>query len=345
MFILKEDKEEYQLKFNSKIVKELCSIIGLSGEETKVGRLIIDELQPYVDEIYEDALGNIIARKKGNGKKIMFAAHLDQIGMMVTEFTEQGFLKFTGIGGLIPFTLIGQRVVFDSGCCGVINTEMDLESSRDYGKLMISSLYIDIGVTSKEEAEKLVVIGATATFSSEYYENEYLVMSRALDDRIGCYVLIEAAKMSKKSDADVYYVFTVQEEVGTRGAVTAAYRIEPDYGIAVDITPAGDVLGTKNSNVSLGKGVAIKLMDPSLVAHPKVREIMIKAAEDNNIIYQREIMKRGGTDSGAIQMTKCGVPSGVISIPTRHAHTANEIIYKSDVLASIKLVNSIIDKL
>lgn len=331
------------MKFNSKIVEELCGIIGVSGDETEVGDLICSEIEPYVDEVYTDALGNVIARKRGNGKKIMFAAHMDQIGMMITEITDRGFLKFTGVGGLIPFTLIGQQVILKNGCCGVINTEIDLENSKDYGKLSISNLYIDIGAISKEIAQKTVKVGDTAVFSNSYYEDESLVMSRALDDRIGCYVLMEAAKIDKKSDADVYYVFTVQEEVGTRGAKAAAYGIEPDYGIALDITPAGDVPGTKNSNVSFGKGVAIKIMDPSLVSHPKVRDLMIKAAEDNDVDYQREIMKRGGTDSGAIHMTKCGVPSGVISIPTRHAHTSNEIIFKSDVLKAIQLVNYVVD--
>jgi endoglucanase len=214
------------MKFDSKLVKKLCETVGLSGEEMSVSELIKETVSPYVDEIYTDSLGNLIARKKGNGKKIMFAAHMDQIGMMITEITEKGFLKFASIGGLIPFTLIGQQVIFKDGFYGVINTEMDLESSKDYGRLDVSSLYIDIGANTKEMAEERVKIGDTATFSNYYYEDERIVMSRALDDRIGCYVLMEALKSDKKSDADVYYVFTVQEEVGTRGAQTASYGIE-----------------------------------------------------------------------------------------------------------------------
>jgi len=332
------------MELNTAFLKNLCGIASPSSAEENISEVIKEEVSKYVDEVYCDALGNFIAHKKGTGKKLLFTAHMDQIGLMITDISESGFLKFSSVGGLIPFTLIGQRIIFSNGVIGIIDSEVNLETLQELSNLSLNKLYIDIGATSKEEAVKKIEIGEMGTFNSEYYENDDIIISKSIDDRIGCYMLTEVIKEQIETDYDIYYVFTVQEEVGCRGAITATYQIEPDLGISLDITPAGDTPGTKNSNTKIGAGAAIKLMDPSLMTHPQIKKLLTDKAKENNIKYQYEIMHRGGTDSGEIQLSKNGVPSGDISIPTRHAHTANELIHKSDVVESIKLIKAIIRK-
>ncbi len=261
---------------------------------------------------------------------------------MIHSIEPNGCLRFTAVGGLIPFTLIGQRVVINDTVMGTIGVDIDLEKGNDLSKVNIARLFIDIGACSKEDAEKKVTIGDFGNFQSEFYENETIIMSKALDNRIGCYMLIELIKENLDSDYDLYFTFTVQEEVGTRGSVTASNTINPHYGISIDITPSGDLLGTKNSTASLGKGVGIKLIDPSLVIHPEIKEMFTKAAEKEGIKYQFEVMKRGGTDAGPMQTTNAGVKTGAISITTRNAHTANEIISKFDVEEGLKLIKSVL---
>lgn len=332
------------MELNTQFLKKLCSLDSPSSLEEDISNVIRSEIEQFVDEVYSDTLGNLIAHKKGAGKKLMFAAHMDQIGLMVTDIDENGFLKFSGVGGLIPFTLIGQRVIFKNGVVGIIDCAADLETMQDMSGLKLNKLYIDIGAASKEEASNKLDIGDIGSFCSEYYENENIIISKSIDDKIGCYMMAEVIKSEVQSDYDIYYAFTVQEEVGCRGAVTAAYQVEPDIGIALDITPAGDCPGTKNSNTKVNGGAAIKLMDPTIMTHPTIKKLMTDKAKENNIKFQYEIMYRGGTDAGEIHLSKKGAASGDISIPTRHAHTANELIYKSDVAESIKLMKAIIKK-
>ncbi|SHI54963.1 endoglucanase [Dethiosulfatibacter aminovorans DSM 17477] len=324
------------------ILKKLCSINAVPTQEDKVNTIIRDMIKDYVDEISEDRFGNMIAHRKGSGPRFMLTAHTDQIGLMIHGIEENGCLRFTAVGGLIPFTLIGQRVVINDTVMGTIGVDIDLEAGGDLGKAGVNNMYVDIGVNSKEAAEKKVSIGDFGNFCSEFYENDEIVMSRALDDRAGCFVLIEVIKALKESKYDLYFVFTSQEESGTRGAYTASYSIEPEYGIAVDITPSGDLPGTKNSTASLGNGAGIKLMDPSLIINPEMKSMLVKGAEDNNIPYQFEVMKRGGTDAGAFQSVQTGVKSAAVSIVTRNAHTANEIVSKNDIQAVIDMLISIL---
>lgn len=332
------------MELNTELLKKLCSMDSLSGFEENISEMIKRETENFVDEVYTDSLGNVIAHKKGIGKKILFTAHMDQIGVMVNDIDEKGFLKFSGVGGLIPFLLIGQRIIFKNGVIGIIASQSDLETSGEMSGLSLNKLYIDIGATSKEEALEKIEVGEVGAFNAEYYENEDIVISKSLDDRAGCFMMMEAIRSQTESDYDIYYAFTVQEEVGCRGAITASYQIEPDIGIALDITPAGDVIGTKNSNTKVNAGIAIKLMDPSLITSQQIKKLLIDKAKENNIKYQPEIMYRGGTDSGQIHLSKKGVPSGAISVPTRHAHSANELIYKSDLIEGIKLIKAIIKK-
>lgn len=331
------------VNFNGDLLRRLVNAFGPSGDERQIAEVIKNEIENYVDEIEYDSLGNLIARKKGNGKKIMLAAHMDQIGLLITDIDDKGFLRFTNIGGVSPYISLGQRVIFKNGVVGAIH----MEPTDDYSKLKLENMYIDIGVKSKEDAEKLVSIGDSCVFKSQYYENEDYVISGYMDDRIGCYILIEAIKSLKDNINDLYFVFTSQEEVGLRGAKTSAYKINPDFGVALDVTGSGDTPKAKRFAVGLGKGAAIKVKDQSIIVSPKVKEFMIKAAKDNNIPYQLEVLESGGTDSGAIHLTKEGIPSGVISVPTRYVHSPNETVSKSDVNNCInlllKIVNSEVD--
>ncbi|KAB3534023.1 M42 family metallopeptidase [Alkaliphilus pronyensis] len=318
---------------NKELLKEMCSVYSPSGNEAAIRDFIMQEIKDYVDEINVDPLGNLIARKKGNGKKIMFAGHMDQIGLMVTFIDKEGFLRFTNVGGLSPSITMSQRVIFSNGVVGVVGCEK-LDDIKD---LKLDKLFIDIGAQSKEEAEEMVSIGDVCVYYSEALIDDKKVISQGLDDRVGCFVLIEALKQIKNSLNDLYFVFTVQEEVGIRGAKTSAYTINPDYGIAVDVTMTGDTPNAKKMAVKLGEGAAIKIRDNSLLCHPKVKDTMIKVAKDSDIKYQLEVLEFGGTDSGAIHLTRSGVPSGVISIPTRYIHSNCEMCYLSDISAAIDL--------
>ena len=322
--------------FNSKLMKKLSNCFGPSGREKLIREMIMDEIKNYADEITIDPLGNLIARKKGTGKKILFSAHMDQIGLIITHVDEKGFLRFANVGGLNAKELLGLRMVFDNGLEGVICQE----ELKDKEKITMGKLFLDVASTDKEFISKNFRVGDMCVFKTEYYETEGCVICKAADDRIGCYILIEALKNHPQTDNDVYYVFSVQEEVGCRGAKTAGYSIDPDLAIALDVTATGDTPDGIKMEVKLGGGAAIKLMDKSMITHTEVKDLLTYLAEKNNIKYQYEILEFGGTDAGPIHTSREGVPSGVISIPTRNLHTSGEIFNKFDVEECIKLVNA-----
>ena len=316
----------------AELMKELSTVNGVSGNEDKVRKLITEKISDKADEIIVDALGNVIALKKGrqSGKKIMFAAHMDEIGVAVTFIDDNGFLRFSNVGGLYTKELSARRVIFKNGVTGVIYTE------KDNKMMQLSKMYIDIGADSREAAEKMVSIGDTAVFEGTYHQNGSRIISKALDNRAGCYVLIEAMKRVK-SDNDLYFVFTTQEEVGLRGARCAAYSIEPYAAIAVDVTDTGDTPECAKMAVNLGKGACVKVMDRSVICHSEIRNVLIELAKKNNISYQLEIMTDGGTDAGVIHLTKDGVKTGGISIPTRYIHSPSELADANDIEACIRL--------
>ena len=322
--------------FNSELMKKLSDCFGPSGRENTIREMIAEEVKAYADEISIDPLGNLIARKKGTGKKVLFSAHMDQIGIIITHVDEKGFLRFANVGGLNAKELLGLRMVFDNGLEGVICHE----ELKDKEKITMGKLFLDVASTDKEFISKNFRVGDMCVFKTEYYETEDCVICKAADDRIGCYILIEALKNHPETDNDVYYVFSVQEEVGCRGAKTAGYSINPDLAIAVDVTATGDTPDGIKMDVKLGGGAAIKLMDKSIITHTDVKDLLTNLAEENNIKYQYEILEFGGTDAGPIHTSREGVPSGVISIPTRNIHTSGEIFSKSDVEECIKLVNA-----
>lgn len=324
---------------NSELLKRLTDTYSPSGSEDSIRELISKEVEDYVDEINVDNLGNLICRKKGTGQRVMIAAHMDQIGFMITDIEKEGFLRFTNIGGISPLMSYGQKVIFKDGTIGVVYAE----EKKTLGKIKLEHMYIDIGVDSKQDAEKLVSIGDSCVYLSEYVESDNQIVAGALDDRIGCYIAIETIKNLAQTDKDLYFVFTVQEEVGLRGAKTAAYSIEPDLGIALDVTGSGDTPEANRFAVSLGKGAAIKARDNSIIVNPKVKNLMIETAKEKNIDYQIEVLEFGGTDSGAIHLSRGGVLSGVISVPTRYIHSPNEMIYKNDVVSCINLLSELLN--
>ncbi len=320
------------LNFDS--LKEIVGIYGPSSNEELVRKYIENEIRDFVDEISTDALGNLIGRKKGPGKKVMISAHMDQIGFMVTDIDEKGFLRITEVGGISPGISLSQKVIFENGTLGSIFSE----PLDDISKRKLEHMYIDIGAFSKEEAEKLVSIGDICVYKPDFDENENVVFTPYLDDRVGCFVAIEALKRIKNPKNDLYFVFSVQEEVGLRGAKTAAYGIDPDIGIAIDVTAHGDTPKAKKFAIGLNKGTAIKVKDNSIIVHPRIKDLLVSLAKAKDIPYQMEVLEFGGTDSGAIHVTKAGVPSGVISIPTRYVHSTVEMASKNDIRNSVQLL-------
>lgn len=322
------------MTINHDLLKKILKVYGPASNESKIKDFILKEIEEYVDDIYVDTLGNLIAHKKGDGKKIMISAHMDQIGFMVTDIDENGFIRFTNVGGISPDISLSQRIVFENGTQGIIFNE----PISDGKKIKLENMYIDIGVFSKLEAERKVSIGDICIYDTEPIINENVVFGSYLDDRVGCYIAIEAIKQMNEINNDLYFVFSVQEEVGLRGAKTAAYRVNPDLGISLDVTSHGDTPKAKRFAIGLNKGAAIKVKDNSIISHPKIKNTLVELAKSNNIRYQMEVLEFGGTDSGAIHLNKSGVPSGVISIPTRYVHSTVE-------MASINDINSCLDLL
>lgn len=319
-------------------IKALVEAFGPSGYETEVMDLIKTMVAGHVDEMRVDALGNLIAVKKGTGggKRIMFAGHADEIGVVITHIDDKGFLRFLNVGGLNPFSLPGNRVRFANGTIGVIGREKG--EAKD---ISLDKLFIDIGANDKAAAEAKVNIGDFGIMHREFTDLGQRLIAKSMDDRIGCAVLVEALKRVNDTPNDLFFVFTAQEEVGLRGARTSAYDINPDLGVALDVTLTGDTPEAPRMEVSLGAGAAIKIKDSSLVTHPKVKALMTRLAQENNIPYQYEVLERGGTDAGAMHLTRSGVPSGTISIPCRYVHSVSEMVDQGDVQACVDLVVAI----
>lgn len=327
------------------LLKKLATLFGPSGNEEEVRDFIKNEIMDKVDKIEEDALGNLIAFKKGaikdGGKKIMVAAHMDEIGLIITHIDDKGFLRFSNIGGVSAFYALFQRVRFKNGTTGVVSYEEKLEEMKD---LKLSKMYIDIGAESSEDAGKKVRIGDVVAFIGKPIVEGDMAISKALDDRAGCAVMIEVINNLKETANDIYFVFTVQEEIGTRGAKAAAYRIQPDMAIALDVTDTGDTPGCKPMEVKCGKGPAIKIMDNMIICHPMVRRLLEDCAKFLNIPFQYEILESGGTDAGAIHIEAGGIPSGAISLPCRYIHSPAEMLSINDLKNAAKLLNEAITR-
>lgn len=321
------------------LIRDFTQAYGPSGNEDQVRNVIRRAVEPLCDRVSTDALGNLIAFRQGKGeaalrRRVMLAAHMDEIGLIVTHIDDQGFLRFAEVGGVSPHMLIGQRVVFGNGTEGSIGTER-VDEIKD---LKIDKMFIDIGARTAAGAREYVEVGDMATFQRGISDMAGRMAAKAMDDRIGCVVIAETLRRLGESPHDIHAVFTVQEEVGLRGARTAAYGIDPNFGLAFDVTGVGDTPRARSIvNMELGKGACIKAKDASLIVPPAVKNLLVKAAKDNAIAYQLEVLPFGGTDTAAIQLTRSGVPAGCISIPTRYIHTPVELVDLDDVEACVAL--------
>lgn len=318
------------------LIQKLTQITSPSGYESQIRQAIQEEVQAYADEIRVDALGNLIVRK-GNrseaGKRIMLAAHMDEIGVIVTHVDEKGFVRFSNLGGVFPRYVPGGRVRFLNGTPGVINTERETDPHKVPA---LDQMFIDVGASSRKDCP--VKVGDVAVFERPFSELGKRWVSKAMDDRISAAILIEALKQLQGTPHEIYFVFTVQEEVGVRGATTAAFGVDPDLGLAVDVTTTGDTPKGTRMAVELGKGPAIKVKDAGMLADPRVVDWMVTTAENAKLPYQLEILERGGTDARAIQLTRAGVPAGCLSIPCRYVHSPSEMVDRDDVENAVKLL-------
>jgi tetrahedral aminopeptidase len=339
------------------LMEKLTRASGVSGFENEVSHLMEGQLRKSCDKVYTDSFGNVIGQK-GKGKlKIMVASHMDEIGLMVKHITGEGFLNFIKVGGIDDRTLVGQRVTVKTkkgDLPGLIGSKPPHLQKPEERKKVVKhdSMFIDVGAKNKKDAEKLVEVGDQIVFEANYGRlANGLIYGRAIDNRVGCYALLKVMeKLPKKLNATVYAVGSAQEEVGLKGARVAAYRINPDYAIALDTTIAGDTPGIKEteSSLKLGSGPAITIMEASgrgVITHPKVRKTMFQAAKAGKIPIQVDVLEGGMTDAAIIYLTREGIPSGVVSIPTRYIHGPTGVFNMKDVENSILLTVETIKKL
>ncbi|MDR1962132.1 MAG: M20/M25/M40 family metallo-hydrolase [Gracilibacteraceae bacterium] len=324
---------------NWKLLHELTAAFGPSGQEDEARRLIADTAAPYADEIREDTLGSLIVLRRGAAgaapaRRVMVCAHMDEIGVMVTHIDEDGFLRFAPVGGFNAARLEGQRLRFQSGLTAVLARQF-IEPDRD--KTENRRYYLDTGLSPAEIAARGVGIGDMAVFAAEMTETGGTVSGKALDNRIGCFILLEALRRVQ-SKHDLYFVFSAQEEVGLRGAKTAAHALEPDRAYIVDATIADDIPRNPVITLRLGRGPAVKVMDRSIVVAPARREEVAALAEAAGLPFQWEIISRGGTDAGPVHLSRAGVPTAGIAVPVRYIHSPAETAAKSDIIMARDLV-------
>ncbi len=341
-------------------LEKLSNAYGVAGREDEVRELLRQMLSPHVDEVKEDKMGNLVGiiRGKSEHPKIMVAAHMDEVGLLVKNITREGFLQFAKIGGIDDRILIAREVVVltDRGLVkGVIGSKPPHILKEEERKKVIeaSDLFIDVGASSKEEVEQMgIKVGDFVAFDLKFWRlKEDVVVGKAFDDRAGCAALVEVAKalweQKEKLRSTVYLVGTIQEEVGLRGAATATYSIYPDVGLAIDTAIAGDVPGVKEAEapIKLGKGPALTVADAGLITSPKLLRVLIEAAEESKIPYQLESGTAGTTDAARMAITREGVLSSVIAIPTRYIHSPASILKLSDLENAVRLTLAAIEKI
>lgn len=314
------------------LLKELLSLDAPSGHEDGVREFLKANIR--ADEIFCDSMGNLIAHKKGCGKRVMLAAHMDEVGIIVSGINEDGTLRFKTVGGIEPAVLCGKRFSIGpnkvTGISGVKAFHLQ-DAARRKDALKVSELYLDIGAKSAKEAGALIGLGDYGTFHSEYVEfGDGLIKCKALDDRVGCAILAEL--LNEDFALDIYAAFTVQEEVGLRGAAVAANRIRPDAALVIEGTTCSDVSGTEKHQTvtTLGKGAVLTVMDRSAVADAELLERIKSAAAKNGIAYQLKRMISGGTDAGSIYKSGGGVKTAVIAVPCRYIHSPVSVMSEKD---------------
>jgi endoglucanase len=340
----------------SENLEKLSNACGVTGREEEVRNLMIKMLKPYADQVIVDRLENVIAIKKGKkgAPKVMLAAHMDEVGLMVKLISKEGFLQFAKMGGIDDRILLAQKVIVytEKGVLpGIIGSKPPHIQKEEERKKIIAydELFIDIGAESREDAAKMgVKVGDAVGFDAKYAEiGKDVAIGKAFDDRIGCAVMIETMKQLEKTECTICAVGTVQEEVGLRGAATAAFGVDPDVAIALDVTVAGDVPGVRefDTTVKMGKGPTLTVTDSGLITHPKVLRLLLDVAEENKIAYQLETGLMGSTDAARISLTRQGVPSGTVSIPARYIHSPVGMLSLKDAENSAKLAAAAVQKI
>lgn len=334
------------MSLNIELLSKICKVPGAPGYEHRVRNFIKQEVESYVDEIDIDNIGNLIAIKKGKSseKRVIVAAHMDEIGFMVKHIDDNGFVRFHTLGGFDPKTLTAQRVIVHGkkDLLGVMASKpIHIMSPEERTKMpKTTDYYIDLGLR-KEEVEKYIEIGNPITRERDLVEMGDCVNSKSIDNRVSVFILIEALKQIEQPAYDVYAAFTTQEEVGLRGADVAAQHINADFGIALDTTIAYDLPGARADEkiTSLGGGTAIKLMDGRTICDPRMIQFLKNMANEKNIKWQPELLPVGGTDTASLQRQgDRGAIAGAISIPTRHLHQVIEMANKDDIQATIDLL-------
>lgn len=343
------------MKFNIALLKRICTAYGPPGYEKEIRNLVIKEATPLVDKISVDNMGNVHTLKKAvenpQGKKVMVAAHMDEIGFIVTHIDDNGFVRFHTLGGFDPKSLTAQRVLIHGkqDVMGVMGSKpIHVMTAEERNKMpKISDFFIDCGMGA-EQVKKLIQVGNPITREREFIEMGDCVNCKSIDNRVSVFVLLETLRNLDSFPFDIYGVFTVQEEVGLRGAQVAAHQINPDFGFGLDTTVAYDLPGAKAHEqiTALGKGAAIKIMDASAISDYRMVEYLKKVATEHKIPWQPEILTAGGTDTAAVQKTgKQGAISGAISIPTRYLHQVIEMAHKDDIQAGIDLLTASLQSL
>ncbi len=317
------------------LIQTLNAAHGPSGDEGGIREKLAELARPLADEISTDTMGNLIVRKLGSGPRVMLCAHMDSIGFIVTHVEENGFLRVGRLGGISPKEAAYTPVRFAGGARGVIVPE----EKADFGKLKLDECYVDIGAKDRETALKAVAVGDTLIYDSTCFTNQGKVVSPYLDNRISCAILLKVLEEMELCPNDLYVVFTVQEEVGLRGAKPAAWAVDPDYAVVVDVTDVDDTPGSeKCGTVRLGKGPAIKIMDSSVICHPDMIQKLESQAKTLDMPTQRDIMRAGGTDAGVMHTTRIGVRTGGVSVPCRYIHTPVEMADLQDARDCAKLL-------
>lgn len=319
------------------LIKRLSEAYGPSGSEEPVRELVRDEIREFVDQVRVDALGNLIAQRRGNGnqrKRIMLAAHLDEIGIMVTYIDARGFARIGSSRGVKPSSLVGARVKFENGLIGVIAREDHDGGSKT---LEMSSLFLDTGGSN-------VQVGEVACLDRVFVDGEATLMGKALNNRVGCAILIQTLRELKKSPHDISCVFTVQQNVGARGAGAAAFAIQPDMAFVIDAAGAADIPGADPNGLSLGKGPAIKFQDEGTLTSASARQVLMNAAREAHVPYQLDVTPRLHGDSGAIQAAREGVPTGALGLPMRYVGTASEMMDSNDAENAVKLLGALLTR-
>jgi len=319
-------------------IKDLTALYAPSGFEGDVREQIINEIKDFASDFAVDNLGNLIAHIKGSGKKVMLTCNMDEIGFMAMSIDDKGYIRFVPVGYFPVSGCLYQKIVFKSGTTGIICPE-----NREQKDISYAKMYIDIGANDKEKALKKVSIGDVACFAAGFEQSGFRLISKSVSSRANCHILIELIKNIRKTENDLYFVFTSQKETDSRGAITAAFAVDADYAIGLGSICADTDIDSK-SGISLGMGAVILIRNNSIVSHSYIKDMLIYAAEQHAISYQLEISGESKSDIGTIASSGKGVISGGISIPARHLHTANEMVDICDIENAKKILSEVLTK-